>query len=209
MKSFLSVIINESETSFGGNQRWFCDDTLKKYGCGLISCTDILLCLNQKPEVISRESYLLFAQNLGENFLRVKKKLGINGLSMAFGMNRYFKKNNLPYKAKWGAFKKNILVYIEKMLKKGIPVCLSIGPNLYKKPCGVGFYGGVDDKNFLRKNVCDHYVTVTDLIENSDEKWFEISSWGKRFFIKADDFFNYKKLFFTGFSNILVIKKRK
>ena len=176
MEKIIRIKLENNEVSYGGNQRWFSDETLQKYGCGLVSCGDILLC---------------------------------NGLSMTCGMNRFFKKNNMPYKAKWGAFKKNILVYIEKMLKSGIPVCLSIGPNLYRKPCGAGFYSSIEDKIFSRENVCDHYVTVTDLFENNGEKWLVISSWGKKFFVRESDYFDYKRKFLTGFSNILVIKERK
>ena len=209
MEKIIRIKLENNEVSYGGNQRWFCDETLQKYGCGLVSCGDILLCRTEKREEFSKEEYLSFSKNLSENFFKVRKRLGLNGLSMTFGMNRFFKKNKLPYKAKWGAFKKNIIVYIEKMLKSGIPVCLSIGPNLYRKPCGVGFYSSIEDKIFSRENVCDHYVTVTDLFENNGEKWLVISSWGKKFFVRVSDYFDYKRKFLTGFSNILVIKERK
>ncbi len=209
MENIIKVRFENGEVSYGGSQRWYGDETLQKYGCGLVSCTDILLCITREKEEITKEEYLSFSKNLSENFFKVRKRLGLNGFSMTFGMNRFFRKNKLPYKAKWGAFKKNILGYIEKMLKKGSPICLSIGPNLYRKPCGVGFYNSIDDKGFSRENVCDHYVTVTDLLEKNGEKWLVISSWGKKFFVRVDDYFDYKRKILTGFSNILVIKERK
>lgn len=208
MENFIAVKQNDGQLSFGGNQRWFSDETLQKYGCGLVSCGDILLSVKGEKGEISQSNYLEFMENLRKNFFKVRKFFGLNGLSMARGMNRFFRKNNLPYKAKWGVSQKKILSEIEKMLGMGLPVCLSAGPNLHKKPYGLNFFSKPCQSLPAKENVCDHYVTVTDVVELGDEKWLEISSWGKRFFVKISQFMDYKRDFLTFFSNILVISRK-
>lgn len=210
MERIIRVKQTNGDISYGGNQKWFEGDILKKYGCGLVSCTDILLCVNKEHNVISQESYLEFSKELGDNFFKVRKIVGLNGISMAFGMNRFFAKNNLPYKAEWGTGKEKIPAEIERMLGMGVPVCLSVGPCLFKKKgSGVTFYRDASRFCPKRFGVNDHYVTVTGLLKAEDDLWLEISSWGKKFFVSFSEYMNYKGKLFNCFSNILVIKEKK
>lgn len=210
MEKIIKVRLENSELSFGGNQRWFCEETFKKYGCGLVSCTDILLFKTAEGCEIEKSEYMDFAEALSEKYLKVRNAVGLNGLSMARGMNRYFKKNSLPYRAKWGTGRRKMLSEIERMLEMGFPVCMSVGPNLYgKKNVGMTFYQNDSEACPERVGVNGHYVTVTGVVKNEKGTWLEISSWGKRFYVSFSEYLNYKRKFLTFFSNILVINKRK
>ena len=51
-----------------------------------------------------------------------------------------------------------------------------------------------------------HYVTVT----GADSDWLQISSWGKRYYIRKDDYLSYVKRHSARlFSNILYIREKK
>ena len=40
------AVMKDGKLSYGGNQSWFQGKILKKYGCGVIAGTDVLLYLN-------------------------------------------------------------------------------------------------------------------------------------------------------------------
>lgn len=203
----IGVDLKTAENSFGGNQGWLADETLRSFGCGLVSCADIIL--SAAGESRSRTDYEQFCSQLSRSHLKVRKFIGLNGLSMARGLNRIFKEKSLPYKAGWGCRSKKILPEIKRMLGMKIPVCLSVGPSLFVKD-GVNFYPEAEISQPVREKINDHYVTVTAVCENDDGQVFlEISSWGKRFFISFSEYMAYKKRIFTFFSDILVVKSLK
>ena len=201
--------------SFGGNQGWFGSDKgyISPMGCGLISCADIMLYKTGRTK-LDRDEYTGFVTGLERRRLKVGRRLGLNGLSMARGMRRLLKENGLPHKAKWCFSKKKLLPRIRQMLENDIPVTLSAGPQLLFKnrsPSGVTFYIRDRQGEFVLPEwrsglVRDHYVTVTALIENDDRTMLEISSWGERYYIDWADYLTYINKFGTFFSNIMLIQ---
>ena len=117
--------------SFGGNQGWMPYTFLKKSACGVIGAADVLLHLQGKHQVSEKE-YLAFSKKLWKRYLPVIPGFGMNGITLMIGMNRYFAKERMPYRAVWNIRGKKILSLIDKMLSKDIPVIFSVGPNFPK-----------------------------------------------------------------------------
>ncbi len=202
--------------SYGGNQGWFdsrSDGSISPLGCGLISCADILLYKSGRTK-LDKAEYLEFARSIGRGSLKVRKKLGINGISMAFGIRRRLRLAGAPFKARWCFSKKKILPRITDMLHRDIPVTIAAGPHLLfrrGKKTGVALYirdkqGGFSLPDFRSGLVRDHYMTVTAVIETDEKTYLEVSSWGERYYIDWADYLSYIKTPGTFFSNIMYIR---
>ena len=126
-QSFLEVT-TENGTAFGGNQAWFGYKFMKKSGCGVISAANLLLYMKGKRHV-TEEEYVDFAKRIWRQYLPVIPGFGMNGLTLMAGLNRYFHKHEIPLKAFWGISGKKMLSRIDEMLRKDLPVILSVGPN--------------------------------------------------------------------------------
>lgn len=194
--------------SFGGNQEWFEDERMKKFGCGLIGVADILWYMNfTKAEgmTMSQEEYFLMTTGLRKKYFHLIPALGITGWGIARGMNRYFRKHKSSMRAHWGVKTKHLQTEIVSMLEKDIPVLLSVGPNWPKLwgRQGVSLYSKPGRKY---QEFFDHYVVVTSF----DGKMLEVSSWGKRYFILFEEYLSYIRQYSCGlFSNILFIAQKQ
>ena len=134
------------------------------------------------------------------------------------------------YRARWAVWPSKLLDRIKEMLESDLPVIISIGPGFFHKD-KVRFYveesvnnksnsNGqfkTTDKTTDRKekrykvatSTRDHYVTITGIIESKEDNitLLEISSWGKKYYIRYDEYRNFvKKCDNFYFSNILYIK---
>ena len=152
--------------------------------------------------------YIDYTKHLRHFYLPIIPKFGMNGLFMALGMNVYFLRKRLPFRARWGCLSKNIFKHIEEMLVADIPVVLAAGPNwpnLFGKH-RLNMYEFLGGQYVVTASMRAHYVTVTAM----DDEYMTISSWGKKFSIKRDEFMEYagKHSNFL-FSSILVIKAGK
>ena len=212
---------------YGGAQEWCEQKYMKQYGCGVIGCANVLLHIYQHMSdtvqadsagrkhlqwknsfCIDKDSYMEFVERLRKYYLLVFPVIGMNGIVMMLGMNRYFHKHQLPYRARWGSFPWNIWKRAEQMLEQQIPVVLAIGPNfpilwgnhrltLYEKD-GMLYHPKATTKA--------HYVTITEM----DGEWLTVSSWGKKYYIKKAEYEMYvRKHSNYLFSNILVIQGKK
>lgn len=219
--------------SYGGNQAWLSSidrerkgHTLMDYGCGLIGATDILLHLMGEIDGVGaspdRKSYMDVALRMERRLFHILPKLGISGILLALGMNIYFWRNRKRVRnvvggrlhARWAVRPSRIIPCIREMLSEDIPVILAIGPAIFTRD-KVTFYGRTEqDGKMIFKPVSrakDHYVTVTGMIEDQrdDTIMFEISSWGKRYYVNYNEYKNYiRKHDNYYFSNILYIKKK-
>ncbi|MBR6045069.1 MAG: hypothetical protein IKP47_05490 [Ruminococcus sp.] len=204
--------------SYGGNQSWFNDPgdgAIAPLGCGLISCADILLYKTGRTD-ISQEDYMAFVRSLNRGMLKVRRKLGVNGISMALGMRPRLKEHGLKYSVSWGFSGGKLLERITSMIENDIPVCIAVGPVICKKEnrgeYGVHFYTRLRSESYelprWRRSgkVRDHYVTVTGVYTSPNAAWLEISSWGEKYYISWDEYLAYRKLKRTFFSNILYIR---
>lgn len=204
-RSFLQVEARHG-MSFGGNQAWFPYKFLKKTGCGVISAANVLLYRKGKQQ-ISETEYMDFAKHLWKYYLPVIPGFGMNGLTLMLGMNRYFYRNQLPYKAWWKISGKKMLNRIDWMLEQDFPVILSVGPNFPK-------FWGKQKLNLYVKQEAEtyrpavkttaHFVTVT----GREGQWLRISSWGKEYYLNVREYQEYVKTYSSSLvSNILYISE--
>lgn len=208
MKTLKHPLVRVNEQSFGGNQAWFSTAFMKKVGCGVISAANLLIHL-QKKEQMSEQEYIEFAKQIWLRYLPVIPGFGINGLTLMAGLNRYFGKHNLPYKAFWGISGRKMLSRIDQMLEQDLPVILSVGPNfpnVFGKKM-LNFYSKRNDGRFQQAaKTRAHYVTVT----GRDGIYLQISSWGKAYYIDIREYREYVRSCSSPLvSNIIYINQRK
>ena len=188
-KPYISVEQADGTRTYGGNQAWLSTEVERSFGCGLIAAADILRYLRGcDPEemqvdadapalsgleelagfVISRRDYLDDIRRLAADF-RIRGKLGITGFGLARRMNRIFRREGMPYRAKWSIGRKRLQRRLPEMLEADIPVLLSVGPGFFHKKDHLPLYRrtetGVYEKT---SSMRDHYVTVTGLLRAGD-----------------------------------------
>lgn len=197
---------DDKNAYYGGDQAWFDSKTTRGYGCGIIACVNTIFGI-QKKRIITKQNYMSLADIMAKKYLHALPILGINGLSLAWGINRYFRDQRLPYLAWWGCLPGNIWRNVQRMLDAGIAPVLAIGPTwpfLFRN-VKLGFYAEKNAAVQPRTQIKAHYVSITDL----DDEWVTISSWGKRYYIRRDEYERYMKRYSNIlYSNILCIKKK-
>ena len=109
---YISVSKGQSR-SFGGSQMLFASQSMREVGCGVIAALDLLLYLCRfhpgcrcdffaeaaGDGCIDEKEYEELAQSLSRRFFPLIPKLGINGLMLAGGLNRFFRRYELPFRA--------------------------------------------------------------------------------------------------------------
>ena len=189
--------------SFGGSQMLSDSRTMREVGCGVIAALDLLLYLCRfhgckcaffadaaQDGVIDEREYDELAQRLSRRFFPLIPKLGVNGLMLAGGLNVFFLRYSLPFRASWGIGSGKLFEKIEAMLARDIPVILSVGPNfpLFWQKNELTFYAAAPDGAIRPAcNIKAHYVTVTGI----DGTWLKISSWGREYFIDREEYLSY------------------
>ena len=206
-RPYLQVKFGDS-VSYGGNQNWFSQKFLKKYACGVISAADVLLHLDGQ-EQMSEAEYMKFAKMLWKKYLPVIPGFGMNGLTLMAGLNRYFRKNRLPYWAYWCINRKKMIWRIDEMLGNDIPVIFAVGPN-FPKVWGknaVKLYVKTIEGMYVRASkVRAHYMIAT----GRDGLWIRLSSWGREYYMNYVEFQDYVKQYSCPIvSNIICIKGLK
>ena len=190
--------------SFGGNQMSSDSKTMREVGCGVIAALDLLLYLCRfhpgcvcgffagaaEDGVIDEREYDELARALSRRFFPMIPKLGINGIMLAAGLNRFFRRYDIPFRASWGIGSGRLFEEIKEMLACDIPVILSIGPNfpLFWQKHELNFYTARPDGALQRAcSIKAHYVTVTGI----DEQCLYISSWGRAYCIEREEYMAY------------------
>lgn len=215
-------IVKDGRTSFGGSQRWLDSKVLQHCGCGLVAALDLMRYLNlyagadcsalfsgidETPE-LPLSLYNLCIQRMWRSYVPVVYPIGIDGLSLAFGMNRCFRQHRLPYTACWGVKKDALWQEIAHMLRQDLPVILSVGkrfPRFWEKK-GVALYrpAGAAMREAVRVHA--HYVTVVGM----DEDWLRVSSWGREYFLSKEEFMRYRTEESMGIlCNIVLIRRHE
>ena len=204
-RKYPSILLDNS-SSYGGNQHWLGSKTLQGWGCGLIAVSDILLYL-MRIDDITHEEYIRFVNSIKKYFPMIPK-FGINGLHLAFGLNLCLRHFHLPYKCFWGISKKKFSTRFQTMLKKNIPVLLSIGPSIikFRKKNKLTLYERKSDETYIPStSTKDHYVVATGI----EDDYISISSWGKKYYINLNEYERYIKRSSNWiFSNIMYITSR-
>ena len=218
---YISVALS-SGASFGGGQQFSPNAMVRRCGCGIVAATDLLLYLSkyhlQEPlapfAALLREDPLPFsAYNdcilwMNRHYFPMIPYAGINGVMLMAGMELFFHRHGMPYTACWCFAPGKLWNRIEEMLREDIPVVMSVGPNF---PL---IWGDRRVRFFVRNPAGDyipasgaraHYFTVTGL----DADWLRISSWGRQYYLKREEFAEYVRRYSLGVtSNVLLIEQK-
>jgi len=211
----------EGKTTYGGSQRRGRYDHMRRWGCGVIGAADLLFYLSlYHPKYkkglfadapadgcVTLDWYNDRIDQLRRHYLPVIPHHGINGLALAFGLNLYFRRYDLPLRARWGVRPGKLWSEIDAQLQQDRPVIFSIGnnfPMVWQKN-KLGFYA-MPDRAAAQPTArtMAHYVTVT----GSDPEWLRISSWGSQYYINKAEYCAYVDRYSSNIlSNMLYIRE--
>lgn len=219
---------NRSEQEAGNasenaEQRLQAEDLKKqKMGCGIVALSDLFLYLSGKYNAgirIGDRSYVnhgMLQSEYCEYYDRiyafaggVSLKAGASGLKLWRKFNRMAKVQGWNERARWGFSRKKIFQRMEGMLLKDIPVILCMPMALFKNDKGICFYKRNEKGEYVPyTRVSGHYVVVTEIIYEEQDIYLVISSWGKQYFVKWNEYdTEIRKRLFGGFlGNILYIR---
>lgn len=199
---------------YSGNQMWSSNKTIHDYGCGIVAAFDSFCYLYKKDtgcDFYNHSAPKLYCEKIEKitkKYFPLVYPFGINGLSLASGINKLFHDHGLNYTAQWVSSEKKLFERINCMLSNDIPVILSIGPNFPKiwGKHGIVFYQKNSMNNLIPvETVLDHYVIVSAI----DDEWMAIRSWGLEYYIRISEYKYYVEKYSNYvFSNIVLIAKR-
>ena len=192
--------------SFGGDQRRCGDKVLQSCGCGVVAALDMLLYLDRWhsdvhiPEFanlcasspLPQTAYEQTLEKLRRAYFPLFSPFGMNGLALNLGMNLFFKRHALPYKARWSVPKAELWQRIGAMLERDLPVIMAVGPNFprFWQKKGANFCRLSQEGRYVPSvSARAHFVTATGL----DDEWVELSSWGGRYYMGREEFARYTK----------------
>ncbi len=205
-KSYVRVDQN-GKLSYGGNQMLSSDPILRICGCGPVAVLDTILYLTGRQEKpISLEDYNRELKELSRAYLPLIKPFGINGILLALGMNRMLRKHQLPYRAFWAISGKKFWSRVEELLGQDLPVIFSVGPNfpaIWRKHRLTFYRKNADGSYSPASSATSHYITATGI----DEEWLRISSWGKEYYIRREEYDAYIRQYSASLvSNVLMLR---
>ncbi|MBR5490588.1 MAG: hypothetical protein IKV79_04885 [Oscillospiraceae bacterium] len=219
LSSPIISLVGKGDDTFGGNQRLFDNPTMRGYGCGVIAAADLLYYLAlTRPDYatpytgVARSNYLSFEQysrmcaRLRASFMPIIPRFGKTGPALAAGLNMYFSRYSIPYRARWCIGHDKLFDRIEDMLSRDIPVIFSVGANfpIFWGKKKVNLYTRSPEGEMRpTAGTKAHFMTVVGLSED----YFHVSSWGKEYFISRKEYADYVKAHgSTVTSNIMYIK---
>ena len=190
-------VIKGEICSFGGNQVWSGRWDLRKYGCGAVAMTDLILYLTRHHGVdgpkeatldpIPLADYDRLCSRLQRRYLTMIPPSGINGLSLAAGISLYCTIHRIPLRAFWGVRTGRLWSAVSEMLDRDLPVILAAGPNfpaVWQKH-KLKLYRKTPDGTYVAvSGAAGHYMTVTAM----DDTWLTVSSWGKQYWIHRGEY---------------------
>lgn len=211
-KQYIPIVSGDTQY-YGGDQGWWekTDSKMADKGCGIIGGSDVLLYLKRRKDnntlsKISKSTYIDYVNFVRKHYI---KKMPIFDEMTAFnlqsGMNKYFDNYSLKMKAVAYPFafsgnnRKRLKELIEKSIKNGNPVIISVGPHLWRT---------VEEENQakmyeLRKGslvkfnsvhtLYNHYVVITGIHRDRQKNTlrYQISSWGSKYFVDYDEICKY------------------
>lgn len=192
--------------SFGGDQRCCGGKVLQRCGCGVVAALDLLLYLDRWhsdvhiPEFanlcssspLPQPAYEQALDRLRQAYFPLFYPFGMNGLALSLGINLFFKRHALPYKARWSVPKAELWQRIGAMLERDLPVIMAVGPNFprFWQKKGTNFFRLSPEGRYVPSvSVRAHFVTATGL----DAEWVELSSWGSKYYMSRTEFMRYTR----------------
>ena len=179
-------------TAFGLSQSWSAYPALRGWGCGPAAALMVLGYLHlYHPDSRSspmkhltaapdRKECVDLLDSVGRRQFPILPKYGVNGITLAWQMNRYFRRNRIPYRASWCSSREKALSCMAKMLDDDIPVIFSVGPDFpllwQKHP--LDLYGAPGDTRPC-STARAHYMVAVGMKNG----WLELSSWGRKYYL--------------------------
>lgn len=223
--------------TYGGDQNFFsspeasAEDARKQgCGCGIVAFADMLLYLGKISgqyrvqensryvnRILSEEEYKKYYNSIYDFMGGIKGKVGISGLKIQRSFNRLARREKWSLRAKWALSGKKLYSRIEEMLMQDIPVICCIPMMLLKKDKNdylplYRLHQGDDLMPVLEKASCTraHYVMITGINVIGEDIFYEVSSWGKQFYISRNEYDTFIGKHFLGtiLGNILYVSKR-
>ncbi len=208
---------------------------LKKYGCGIIAMCNTELSIRNKLEKVQEETgnapenydstkeniiefsdyteYVNERYNIAYGLPAVYplNAIGLVPWKMVKGIKKFYEQYGIKIKVKWAPSlkKSKIINMINEMLTNGVPIPAAY--YVFNKKNKLAFYTYDVHHNQMKEcsSCTSHYFNITGImnivINNENQIYFKISTWGKLYYIKLDEWI--KKLSY--FSNILYIKQYK
>ena len=204
-------VVREGICSFGGSQNWSARWDLRQCGCGAIAMTDLALYLKryhgcdgpELPDPAPLADYDRLCGSLQLKYLPMLPPVGINGLSLAIGLDLYFRFHKIPLRAFWGVRAKNIWTTMADMLDRDLPVIFSVGQNIPRvwEDHKLNLYvRRADGACTAVSRVKAHYMTVTAM----DDNWMTVSSWGRQYLINRQEYEEFGRRYSIPLVNNLV-----
>ena len=217
---YLHILRSNGLSAYGGDQGASDDKVMQRCGCGVVGCVDLLLYLQRWKEGIDMpflrdvardrlpmEEYQRLAQELRKKYFFLVYPFGKDGVTMALGLNRIFRKNGVPLRARWNLGKRSLWSNLERMLGEDIPVILSIGPNFplfWQKHRLNLYYQDASGALHPAAATNSHFLMVTAI----DGDRLTVSSWGAKYVILRQEYCDFvSRRSCWLFSNILWVRK--
>lgn len=185
------AVTSGNKITYGGNQGMSDSPIIQKCGCGVVASADVIIYLRKPSQTppLTLEKYNKFLRFLNRHYLPLIPKFGLNPLVLSAGVNLYFRKRKMPYKASWLCSGEKLYSRIETQLSDNIPVILSVGTNF---PCfwqknNLNLYSKLNNSYIKASSARAHFVTATGI----DSQYIRISSWGRELYISKSEFKEY------------------
>jgi len=203
------------ETGWGGDQNVLPGATLRRWGCGAVAGLDLVRYLSKTDPgrsgdfFAAGEDYAARVSRFSRRFVPVLPGFGVNGLVLALGVDRFFRKYRMPFTARWGVRQRALSAAIGDMLARDIPVVLAIGPNFprFWQKHGLKLYApvpGGEPRAALA--VRAHYVTVIGM----EGDWLQAVSWGRPYALRLSELEAYARRHSLGlFCSVLRVRRRR
>ncbi len=213
-KPYISIDV-DGHPSFGGSQMMFQSRVDKdpkakknmKAGCGVVGFADLLWYLGladeewEEKKFFSEADYRDYFQHTVRKMGGLMPGMGISVVQPTFHFNRIAISKGSDYRAFWGLSIRKLFLRMEEMLKQDIPVYLCIPTQYFKKKGsdGLELYVRNQDGTFRKvTRVSSHYVVATEMFQHKGITWVGISSWGRKYYFKQDDYTALLKRTFLG-----------
>lgn len=198
--------------SFGGSQLYFMESrrpfskSKKTGGCGVVAIGDVIAYLKSQSKFPDKETYMKYFNKISKRIGWIPNRFGLTFIQETLGMAHTLSKENLPYKCRWCFSKRKLYPRVHEMIDNDTPVILCIPKSIGPKRDLLPFY----DKNLVKVNsTCGHFVVITGIHCEGNEIFFEISSWGTKYYINMKEFIRFQKKHLMGLlGNILYIKRK-
>lgn len=162
------------------------------------------LCFQRKScveyqKVQEQEQYMAYFDRLCKRIAWYPTQNGMSGIMLAVRFGWLMHRAGLPYRAMWGFSEQKREARIKRMLVRDIPVILCI-PKIFvnRKKNGLPLYVCEQDRMKLVVRTSAHYVVITGLVEEQGNLYYRISSWGKMYYIREDEFRSFVKKHILG-----------